>query len=399
MKKTKEIENAPTDKIQVSRNRVSGKKKVDLFARLRNDEHPLDNIFPETVAFVEDTKPIQPILSNDNPSYPILDKTLQKPVAPTKDFQRVPNSITRDAVPNKFFKGTSKSTYDALYLRTRGAINPVRTIKATKRELMKWIGISHVTIFKHLKHLESVRLIKIEQQLGSHNGSIYEVLIPEETEPTPTHASPSYPMLSNTTKPILGNDSQSNAIQSNNLVSVPYNNLVLDSMGNPVEDKGTYKNTKTSLKTNTISDDDALTKFAVRMNEVSRKLTNKGLKKDEEGKWEELAELLAMELEIAAARTKSISNVPAFLTEHLRRRLIGKSAAIEGKAKTSKPAKAGEQEETVEEYEAEPLTEQGREAVLKTIQEYIGKGQEDFVMSQQDTYTKVDWDWLMKELK
>lgn len=38
-------------------------------------------------------------------------------------------------------------------------------------------------------------------------------------------------------------------------------------------------------------------------------------------RWGELAELLVTELKIAAGRTGSISNVPAFLTEHLRRRL------------------------------------------------------------------------------
>jgi hypothetical protein len=37
--------------------------------------------------------------------------------------------------------------------------------------------------------------------------------------------------------------------------------------------------------------------------------------------WREMAELLAMELKIAAGRTESVSSVPAFLTEHLRRRL------------------------------------------------------------------------------
>jgi hypothetical protein len=38
-------------------------------------------------------------------------------------------------------------------------------------------------------------------------------------------------------------------------------------------------------------------------------------------RWGELAELLVTELKIAAGRTGSISSVPAFLTEHLRRRL------------------------------------------------------------------------------
>jgi hypothetical protein len=38
-------------------------------------------------------------------------------------------------------------------------------------------------------------------------------------------------------------------------------------------------------------------------------------------RWAELAELLITELKIAAGRTGAVSNVPAFLTEHLRRRL------------------------------------------------------------------------------
>jgi len=43
--------NSSEPKIKISRNRATGKKKVDLFARLRNEEHPLDIIqlpTPET---------------------------------------------------------------------------------------------------------------------------------------------------------------------------------------------------------------------------------------------------------------------------------------------------------------------------------------------------------------
>jgi hypothetical protein len=38
-------------------------------------------------------------------------------------------------------------------------------------------------------------------------------------------------------------------------------------------------------------------------------------------RWEQLADLLVTELKIAAGRTGGVSSVPAFLTEHLRRRL------------------------------------------------------------------------------
>jgi hypothetical protein len=54
---------------------------------------------------------------------------------------------------------------------------------------------------------------------------------------------------------------------------------------------------------------------------------------------EELAELLVMELEVASARTTSVSDVPAFLTEHLRRRLMP-AKRKQQKRKYQKPKQA-----------------------------------------------------------
>jgi hypothetical protein len=143
------------------------------------------------------------------------------------------------------------------------------------------------------------------------------------------------------------------------------------------------------------------------INQVSKKLIGKELKSDDNEKLKELAELLVMELEIAAARTDSISNVPAFLTEHLRRRLLGRSDVRTGKTTSSAVATGKEPQigrtdnlpETVAEiYQAEPLTMQARETVLKTMREYIGKGQREFVMNLRDTYTAEDWKWLSENL-
>jgi hypothetical protein len=112
-----------------------------------------------------------------------------------------------------------------------------------------------------------------------------------------------------------------------------------------------------------------------------------------------------MELEVASARTTSVSDVPAFLTEHLRRRLMPakKEAAKKevSKTKTSKSSQVGKQQpsEPIETYEAEPLTEQGRESTKQAFAGYIEKGQKEFLMGLQDSYTAEDWQWLMKELK
>ena len=57
-------------------------------------------------------------------------------------------------------------------------------------------------------------------------------------------------------------------------------------------------------------------------------LTGKEVSITENDRWRELAQVIIAELKIAAART-TISSVPAFLAEHLRRRLwkIDKSQA------------------------------------------------------------------------
>jgi hypothetical protein len=139
---------------------------------------------------------------------------------------------------------------------------------------------------------------------------------------------------------------------------------------------------------------------------ISKKLIGKELNSGDDEKLRELTELLVMELEIAAARTDSITNVPAFLTEHLRRRLLGKpnvqparkvpaksdgkSSAISEPDNTSQPG--------AEIYRAEALTSQARETVLKTMRQYIEKGQREFVMSLRDTYTAGDWKWLSENL-
>jgi hypothetical protein len=54
--------------------------------------------------------------------------------APERDFGRVANSITRDALPAGAFPGSSKKIYDVLYLRTRAAVTPVRSVRAVTHE-------------------------------------------------------------------------------------------------------------------------------------------------------------------------------------------------------------------------------------------------------------------------
>lgn len=223
-------------------------------------------------------------------------------VAPNRDFNKRANSIERDALPSGLFPGTSKKLYDALYLRTRGAINPTRTVQATKRELMEWSGIrSKNTIAINLQLLVTSGLVMRSLEVGDHSGSIYEVKLPEELE---THPNPSQPIPTQK----LGGD--------------PTQKLGWVGLGNPVENKGTYEPPKTFIKTNEqIDDDEAFAKFLRVLQDASKEVTGKPLSASDKERLAELGELLATELKIAAARTTNVSSMPAFLAEHLRRRL------------------------------------------------------------------------------
>jgi hypothetical protein len=342
-------------------------------------------------------KPKFEIVQKADQTRPILDSESSKPqidesqnssaanqskiIAPEKDFNKRANILEREALPNGFFPGASKAIYDALYLRTIGSVNPKRSVQATRKDLMKWSGIKNIkTIDTHLKKLKELNLIDVTNFIGEHTGAHFEVFLPEKYNPDQTYT-------------------KGNPDHYQKLGRDPYQKLVWVGLGNPPENKG-LSESLILYKDIEKNDDEPFGKMNATLAKVAEKISGKKLQKSDAEKLNEVAEILAMELEIAVARTKSVSNVPAFLTEHLKRRLLNtstKSAKIKLKAEQS--AKAGKSEETIEEYKAESLTKEGRTAVLKTMLEYIEKGQNAFVMNQQDSYTNEDWNWLMEKLK
>ncbi len=352
-----------------------------------------------------------------------------KAAAPEKDFTRVANSIVREAVPDGLFIGKSKQIYDYLYSITRGAVQPTRSVRVTKTNLMQNADIgSERTLRKNLIHLQSLGLIKIIEFEGQHQGNGYETFLPEEILSDPPH--PPHPRHSHQSLQKVG--------------GVPPAESGVGGVGQTIENKEVYSDPKTLIKDFKSDDEPAAlytsdNKIAFRqaevlaemsfetsgqlslsdaniggmekvINEISKKLIGKELKSNDNEKLRELAELLVMELEIAAARTDTISNVPAFLTEHLRRRLLGKpnvqtsnkTSGAKSTGKTGKDVPVDKIDNSIqtaaETYQAESLTAQARETVLKTMREYIGKGQREFVMSLRDTYTTEDWKWLSKNL-
>jgi DNA-binding transcriptional ArsR family regulator len=401
-KKTKFKLNETLDKALAPPKKVKNLKALDSLLDEFNDGKDLPNFPTQTKPRPDrtqtrvrpDTDPTQ--TSNDTNKYSVPTNNLklaktprQNNISPVRDFNKRANSLERDALPAGLFPGASKAIYDALYIRTIGAIEPKRTVQVTRKVLMEWTGIKNIkTVNTHLKKLKDEGLVKVTNFVGEQKGSYYEVLLPEEitqTRPNPTQTQP---------KP--------NSDQKLGLV--PDQKLVWVGLGETVDNIHTYSFPKTSLKT--LSNDDeqtvAFADFIKEISEASIRITGKKVKKSERAKWREVAELLVMELELAAARTEAVSSVPAFLKEVLRRKLETRSSAVkkvDSKVSQSlKVGKSSESEETFETWEKQPLGKEEKERTVQIMRERIEEGHDELVMSMKQTYTEEDWKWLMEKI-
>ena len=243
----------------------------------------------------EEREKEQPAPENSTPVTPVTEVA-----APTRDFARVANSIVRDVIPSGVFTGKCKQLYDYLYSHTRGAIVPVRSVRLPTDRVMKGAGMTRHTFRAHIRRLIGFGLVEVEERPGEHGGNLYTVYLPEEIE----KRSVSLP----NTNPCDPGDPCDPGHPGHRGLSVGLSTISGES--------------KTFFKTNTEIDDDdaALAGLATVLKHVNKEVTGKELSRAEADRWKEVADVLAAELRIAATRT-TVSSVPAFLAEHLRRRL------------------------------------------------------------------------------
>jgi hypothetical protein len=237
--------------------------------------------------------------------------TEEIPLAPQRDYTKVANSIGRKAVPAGLFTGKSKQLYDCLYTMTRGAIVPTRTIRISRPKLMRKAHIgSRVTFDANIERLVKVGLVIVQTIAGEHEGNEYTVYLPEEVDLSMTS------QTSHTTMTSLTRYAQKLV----RLVCLETSQTRHTS--SPLLST-TSRMPKTSFKTSTekLDDDEAFARFARVMQDAAKEIMGKPLGALDKDRLGELAELLVAELRIAAARTSNVSSLPAFLTEHLRRRL------------------------------------------------------------------------------
>jgi hypothetical protein len=247
-----------------------------------------------------------PLVPTTPPPAPLRREEQQTSPAPARDFNRRANSIEREALPQGLFPGSSKKIYDALYLRTRGANPPRARVRASRRDFLDWTDIRNIkTVDGHLRYLMGVGLIMRHWELGSTEGSQYEERLPEELPRLTTSHHHSPP---DTITQFLGSG-------NSQFLGSGGEGQVIDSSITSGADK------TSSFKTNTERDDDeAFAGMVTLLKQAAEEVTGKGTTVTEHHRWTEVAELLITELKVAASRT-SVTSAPAFLAEHLRRRL------------------------------------------------------------------------------
>jgi hypothetical protein len=255
----------------------------------------------------------EPIYSPATPVTPVTVVTPVTPVmedaAPKRDFARVANSVVRDAVPAGIFTGKCKQLYDYLYSRTRGAIVPLRSARIPTERVMQGAGMTRHTYRAHLHRLISFGLIEVEERPGEHGGNVYTVNLPEEA-------------ATNRSDTRHRGDSGNRGHTGEKVPVVQGSHAHPGDRGLSIGESDTYSRSKTLIKTNTERSDDDATLAGLNgvLKSLTKEITGRELSTSESDRWKELAEVLAAELKIAAART-TVSSVPAFLAEHLRRRL------------------------------------------------------------------------------
>ncbi len=340
----------------------------------------------KTISTTNQSQAVPPTTTNHSQVVPTPIKQ-KAPTSPVKNFTKVPNSVTSDAIPQGMFKGLSKHTYDVLYKLTRGAINPRREVQLTRLELMKLTGLSENTQRAHVKYLSVAGLLKITYHTGKHEGAIYEVLVPEEIDTlSPTNPSQVVP-----TTPNQYQLEVTPSKEYQNLVPVTSQNLVGVSTTDFIENKEVIRPTKQE-NTKNKNDDEAFGQFLEKFQSVSEELTGKKLSGNDSTNLAKLADLLILELRMAARRTGNISSIPAFLTEVLRRKL--REQQLPTKASKIKIDTIGKPES--ESYEIKPLDQKGREAALLQLQEFA---EDEFLQDFKKWYTEEDWKWLTENIK
>lgn len=216
--------------------------------------------------------------------------------------------------------------------------------------LMKLSGIrSRNTVHKALYGLiEKLSVEKVAESMGNPFGPRYRVYGPQEILRRRKAAGM---VIDPQTKRITERDgipagipagtppaiakNWDTPVPNSGIVGIPNSGILLNTVNTTDVDSSAGGSSSNRLERN---DDEAFASFVELMGRTAEEITGHSPSRTEKERWLELAEVLSAELKIAAGRT-TVSSAPAFLAEHLRRRLWKKDKR-QIEAETAQPKSA-----------------------------------------------------------
>ncbi len=258
------------------------------------------------------------------PSSILARSTTSAPVSPDRDFQKVPNSVTREMAA-RLFRGKSKQIYDYLWSQSRGAVTPTRVVRRSRPQLLRGADFGSMgTVERCIDFLTAVGLLKVRTIVGESEGNEYEIFTPEEVAPALLGLSPSTGNTYGT--------GETGSTLNQVLPVLPETGITGSTLSSMPPSVSGEPNT--SFKTTEEKpDDEAFAGLVALLKRATGEVTGKESAPAEAERWTEVGELLVAELKLIASRT-TVSSAPALLAEHLRRRLSKVPASTTAKPST-----------------------------------------------------------------
>lgn len=241
----------------------------------------------------------------------------------TASEQRVYSVMYRETIS----KGFRERHYGPKELCTKTGIRSDRTVRMAVRGLVKKLSIEVVSHNAYFPQGPRYRVFEPRDVARRRKAAGIEIDPQTKQVTTPVDATVGTTVRTpSTTLVSTGADGT-----SNNYSSTPVGTTGVS----PVEVTGLYKERNSIGGSETLSapsssnlptvgaDDEAFAGLFRKLSGAAKELTGRDPGRAEADRWSELGDVIVTELKIAAART-TVSNVPAFLAEHLRRRLFKK---------------------------------------------------------------------------
>lgn len=238
----------------------------------------------------------------------------------TASEQRVYSVMYRETIS----KGTRERHYGPKELCAKTGIRSDRTVRIAVRGLLQKFSIEIVSHGAYFPQGPRYRIFEPREVLRRRRAAGLEIdaqtkkIVGPAVTPVATPVATPVGATVGATVDGGGKNYRSTPVEITGVTPVEITGVYKEI--NNINGPEIYSNNSSSNKSCGGDDDDAFAAFVDAVRRTAREITGRESSQAEAARWVEVADVLMTELRIAAGRT-TVSNVPAFLAEHLRRRL------------------------------------------------------------------------------